>query len=335
MGTSVSRRAHALLKMRTMKRILVTLCVAAAACSSSAANHVASPLGSVDPTSGWSGCSGTFDTSPSPTGAYFITDFGCSSSPSYTDTGDNCCPDGVAQAASAGLCASGTTTAGCTSTKGTPAAVACERAVNWFSTGGSAYGLGTHLRLTRPDTGTSVVVFVIDNGPACFREKEFGGYALDISYPAIMALYGSEEGVSDRATVTATVVPSSTPLGPSSGTESDAGGSGSSTPDSGGGGGSGGGGSSGSKDSGGGSSSATNDSGPSSSGDSGGESASEDSDSGGGSSDSDGGSASEDSSTSEDASEDSGGSEDSGSEDAAPLGEPKERDTWGRLVTWS
>jgi hypothetical protein len=59
----------------------------------------------------------------------------------------------------------------------------------------------------------SVVVFVIDNGPACYREQQFGGYALDISYPAIQALYGGEEGVSDRATVAVTVVSPSTPLG--------------------------------------------------------------------------------------------------------------------------
>jgi hypothetical protein len=187
-----------------------------AACSSSAPAEpegTESAAGALSPSSGWSGCSGTYDTTRSPTGAYFVTDFGCASSPSFTDDSDNCCPSGVVQAAADGLCPAGVTTAGCTSDVGTASAVACERAVNWFSTGGTAFGLGTRLRLTRPDTGAAVVVLVIDNGPACYREQQFGGYALDISYPAILALYGEEEGVSDRATVQATVVPSSTPLG--------------------------------------------------------------------------------------------------------------------------
>jgi len=182
-------------------------------CSSGPAANVATSAGAINASAGWTGCSGSFDTHESPTGAYFVTDFGCSSSPLFTDSSDNCCPSGVVVAASDGLCAAGTTTSGCTDSVGTSASIACERAVNWFSTGGSTYGLGTKLELTRPDTGTSVVVFVLDNGPACYREQQFGGFALDISYPAIIALYGEEEGVSDRATVTVKVVPASTPLG--------------------------------------------------------------------------------------------------------------------------
>jgi len=193
--------------------LLVAVAAVAGACSSSSVSTVGTSAGALSPSSGWSGCSGTFDTHESPTGAYFITDFGCSSSPSFTDSSDNCCPAGVVQAASAGICHAGVTTAGCTSNVGTSASIACERAVNWFSTGGSTYGLGTRLRLTRPDTGKSVVVFVIDDGPACYREQQFGGYALDISYPAIIALYGEEEGASDRAVVQVAVVASSTPLG--------------------------------------------------------------------------------------------------------------------------
>jgi hypothetical protein len=182
-------------------------------CSSGPTSNVATASGAINASAGWNGCSGSFDTHESPTGAYFVTDFGCSSAPAFTDSSDNCCPSGVVVAASDGLCKAGTTTAGCTDNVGTSASIACERAVNWFSTGGSTYGLGTRLELTRPDTGTSVVVFVLDNGPACYREQQFGGFALDISYPAILALYGEEEGVSDRATVTVKVVPASTPLG--------------------------------------------------------------------------------------------------------------------------
>ena len=170
---------HALLSRAACATLVLAAFVA---CSSgpSPGSNLGSTAGALSPSSGWTGCSGTFDAHASPTGAYFVTDFGCSSSPAFTDSADNCCPSGVVQAAAAGLCKSGVTTAGCTSDVGTSSAIACERAVNWFSTGGTAFGLGTRLRLTRPDTGTSVVVFVIDNGPACSREEQFGGYALDI-----------------------------------------------------------------------------------------------------------------------------------------------------------
>jgi hypothetical protein len=328
----------------TMKKIAIVLLIGATVCcSSSSPSDVAkTPFGGVDPTSGWSGCSGTFDTTPSPTGAYFITDFGCSSSPAFTDTGDNCCPNGVVQASSDGICAAGTTTAGCTSSVGTPAAIACERAVNWFSTGGSAYGMGTRLQLTRPDNGACVVVFVIDNGPACYREKQFGGYALDISYPAVMTLYGEEEGVADRATVSAAVVSSDTPLGPC-GSEADAGGGDASTADSGAGEGGGGSGGSGGSGGGGGASKdggASSDSASSSDASASDGSASDASDDASDGSDND--SSSEDDaccgedsdSGTEDATD--GGTEDSsGSEDAAPLGKAPTRGAWSRLVTWS
>jgi hypothetical protein len=168
------------------------------------------------PSSGWPGCSGSFDTHGSPTGSYFVTDFGCSSSPSFTDPDDNCCGAGVAAAASQGLCAAGTSTSGCTSSTGTSASIACERAVNWFSTGGSAFGRGTRLRLTG-SSGKQVVVFVIDDGPACYRERAFGGFALDVSYPTAIYLFGEQVGTSDRAVVHVDVVDASTPLGPSTG----------------------------------------------------------------------------------------------------------------------
>ena len=38
--------------------------------------------------SGFPGCSGLFNENPSPTGAYYATDFGCSSNPYFTDPGD-------------------------------------------------------------------------------------------------------------------------------------------------------------------------------------------------------------------------------------------------------
>ncbi len=168
------------------------------------------------PSSGWPGCSGSFDTHGSPSGSYFVTDFGCSGSPSFTDSEDNCCGAGVIQAASQGLCAAGTSTKGCSGSTGTSASIACERAVNWFATGGSVFGNGARLQLTSK-SGKSVVVFVIDNGPACYRERQFGGYAIDVSYPTVKYLFGSEVGTSDHAEVQVKAVDASTPLGPVTG----------------------------------------------------------------------------------------------------------------------
>jgi len=231
---------------RPVRPLLPTLCLAALsllACGGrpSAASFAGKSTAPIkvsaddDPTTGWPGCTGAFDTTGSPSGVYFVTDFGCSSSPAFTDSGDNCCPAGVAWAAENGLCASGTSTQGCTSQTGTPDAIACERQINWFSTGGSVYGLGTRLQVTNPANGNSVVVLVLDEGPACWREQQFGGFALDVSYPTIMSLFGEEEGTSDRAQVQVAVVDPSTPLGPTSAAppSSGSGGSGGNQPSSG------------------------------------------------------------------------------------------------------
>jgi hypothetical protein len=70
--------------------------------------------------------------------------------------------------------------------------------------------------VTNPSNGKSVVVMVLDNGPSCTVENDAHFWVLDVSYPTIMFLFGSEEGWGDHALIQASVVPSSTPLGPTS-----------------------------------------------------------------------------------------------------------------------
>jgi hypothetical protein len=152
---------------------------------------------------GFPGCTGSFNSEPSPTGAYFATDFGCSSNPYFNDPGDVCgSASCIASAYTEGVCSSGQSHAD------------CQRAVNWYSIGGARYGCGTRLRVTNPNNGKSVVVMVLDNGPSCKVENKVGFWVLDVSYPTIKYLFGQEEGYSDKARVDAVVVDSSTPLGP-------------------------------------------------------------------------------------------------------------------------
>jgi hypothetical protein len=90
----------------------------------------------------------------------------------------------------------------------------CQRAVNWYAVGGSSYGCGARLQVTEPSSGKSVVVMVLDDGPSCTVENDANFWVLDVSYPTIMYLFGSEEGWGDHARVNAVVVDASTPLGP-------------------------------------------------------------------------------------------------------------------------
>jgi CHAP domain len=157
--------------------------------------------------SGFPGCSGLFNDNPSPTGAYYATDFGCSSNPYFTDPGDTCGSAACIQSAfDQGVCPDGQSDAD------------CQRAVNWYSVGGASYGCGARLNVTNPANGKSVVVMVLDNGPSCSVENDANFWVLDVSYPTIMYLFGSEEGWSDQALINAVQVDPSTPLGPSDGT---------------------------------------------------------------------------------------------------------------------
>src|SRR5580704_10362623 len=156
--------------------------------------------------SGFPGCSGLFNQNPSPTGAYYATDFGCSSNPYFTDPGDTCGSASCIQSAyDQGVCSGGQSNAD------------CQRAVNWYAVGGASYGCGARLSVTNPANGKSVVVMVLDNGPSCSVENDANFWVLDVSYPTIMYLFGSEEGWADHAEINAVVVDSSTPLGPTSG----------------------------------------------------------------------------------------------------------------------
>jgi hypothetical protein len=173
------------------------------ACSSSPHELSGSSASAVG---GFPGCSGSFNDNPSPTGSYYATDFGCSSNPYFTDPGDTCGSAACIQSAyDEGVCSSGESNAD------------CQRAVNWYSVGGASYGCGTRLEVSNPANGKSVVVMVLDNGPSCTVENDADYWVLDVSYPTIMYLFGSEEGWSDHALIQANVVASTTPLGPTSG----------------------------------------------------------------------------------------------------------------------
>jgi hypothetical protein len=174
-----------------------------AACSSGPEDHASASSAAV---SGFPGCSGLFNTNPSPTGAYYATDFGCSSNPYFTDPGDTCGSASCIQSAyDQGVCSSGESNAD------------CQRAVNWYAVGGASYGCGARLQVSNPASGKSVIVMVLDNGPSCTVENDANFWVLDVSYPTIMYLFGSEEGWSDHALIQVNVVGSSTPLGPTNG----------------------------------------------------------------------------------------------------------------------
>jgi hypothetical protein len=197
------RGAQEVPDMRIRTLVASALVLLATACSSGPTDHAASSAAAVG---GFPGCSGLYNKNPSPTGAYYATDFGCSSNPYFTDPGDTCGSASCIQSAyDEGVCSSGQSNAD------------CQRAVNWYSVGGASYGCGARLQVTNPANGKSVVVMVLDNGPSCTVENDANFWVLDVSYPTIQYLFGSEEGWGDHALIHADVVDSSTPLGPTSG----------------------------------------------------------------------------------------------------------------------
>ena len=182
------------------------LATAAAACSSKTFEPSAAAQTAVG---GFPGCVGAFNRQPSPTGKYYATDFGCSSNPSFNDPGDTCGSAACIRSAfDQGICSNGQSNA------------SCQRTVNWYSIGGARYGCGTRLQVSNPANGKSAVVMVLDEGPSCRVENNAGFWVLDVSYPTIMHLFGSQEGYSDHALVQAVVVDPSTPLGPNDGSAS-------------------------------------------------------------------------------------------------------------------
>src|ERR1700757_2722939 len=115
--------------MRIRSALASALVLVAAACSSGPTDHAAPSATSAAAVGGFPGCTGLFNKEPSPTGAYYATDFGCSSSPYFTDPGDTCGSASCIQSAyDEGVCTSGQSKA------------SCQRAVNWYAVGGASYG---------------------------------------------------------------------------------------------------------------------------------------------------------------------------------------------------
>ena len=189
--------------MRLQALVMSSGLLLSIACGSPAGEKVASSGAAVG---GFPGCSGLFNTNPSPSGQYYATDFGCSSSPYFNDPGDTC--------GSAACISSGFSEGVCDSSM---SRAECQRTVNWYSVGGASYGCGARLQVTNPANGKSVVVMVLDNGPNCSVENDANFWVLDVSYPTIMYLFGSQEGWGDHALINAVEVSSSTPLGPVTG----------------------------------------------------------------------------------------------------------------------
>jgi hypothetical protein len=157
-------------------------------------------------------CSHGYYTKPATGGVYYATDFGCSvkeDGTHFSDPGDNCIPGCLAQAQQS-ICAG----------KSGPA---CEYAVTWYVADAARLGCMSRVQVTNPANGKSAVMLVLDYGPACRVEDNVSHAVLDMSYRGIMYLFGEEHGAVDRAKVTVTPVPSSTPLGPTSAPPPDAG----------------------------------------------------------------------------------------------------------------
>jgi hypothetical protein len=187
-----------------LQALLLGSCVLFSIACGSTPDEKASSTGAA--VGGFPGCSGLFNTNPSPSGKYYATDFGCSSSPYFNDPGDTC--------GSAACISSGFSEGVC---DGSMTDAECQRTVNWYSVGGASYGCGARLQVTNPANGKSVIVMVLDNGPNCSVENDANFWVLDVSYPTIMYLFGSEEGWGDHALIDAVEVSRSMPLGPVTG----------------------------------------------------------------------------------------------------------------------
>jgi hypothetical protein len=151
---------------------------------------------------GWTCTTSGGGTTPSPTGAYYATSFGCwvdSNGNHHGDGDDNCVPWCIDQAPD--IC-------------GGKSGKACEEALGWYAADQRRFGCGARLQVTNPDNDKSVVVMVIDRGPSCTIEKKVSHWVIDLSYPSTSYLFGGEQGVMDKALVNVVEVPATTPLGP-------------------------------------------------------------------------------------------------------------------------
>lgn len=154
-------------------------------------------------TTTWS-CDSTWGKTKAANGDYYATAFGCwkdADGDSHSDPGDNCIPACLSQAKSSGLCANMT-------------GPQCEESVNWYAADAGRFGCLARLRVTNPANGKAVVVVALDYGPNCSVEKQVNHAAVDLSYPANDYLFGSAQGIVDKAKVHVVEVASTTPLGP-------------------------------------------------------------------------------------------------------------------------
>ena len=153
---------------------------------------------------GWS-CSGSWGTTKSQSGDYFVTAFGCwtdSAGTVHTDPGDNCIPSCLDKARTSGVC------------KSNESGPACEERVNWFTADGGRFGCLARLKVTNPKNGKAVIAVVLDYGPACWVEQEVSKPLLDASSRVNRQLFGEDHGATDKALVHVIEVDDTTPLGP-------------------------------------------------------------------------------------------------------------------------
>lgn len=158
-------------------------------------------------TTTWS-CPGSYGTTKARDGDYYITAFGCwkdAAGVSHGDGQDNCIPSCLAQAKSAGLCLPGDT------------GKQCEERVTWYTADAARFGCLARLKVTNPKTGKSVIAVALDYGPSCPAvENKVSKAVLDASGRVDRQLFGSDQGVYDRALVHVVEVDAKTPLGPTS-----------------------------------------------------------------------------------------------------------------------
>ena len=156
------------------------------------------------PTTQWI-CGDNIGTTLPADNKYILTVFGCwkdNQGTVHQDSGDSCVPGCLKQAHQMSLCpwdADGP---------------ACEEYIQYYSTSSYRYPCMTRLQVTNPDNGKSVVVVVIDGGPACWVEDNVNHAVIDVSYPASLYLFGEGKGYIDESMVDVEVVDPSTPLGP-------------------------------------------------------------------------------------------------------------------------
>ncbi len=162
------------------------------------------PTPSPTPGAPWS-CTGSYGTKKASDGIYYTTSFGCwvdSKGVSHSDPGDNCIPACLSQAKSSGLCQSSWS------------GKTCEEKTNWYVADSGRFGCLQRLKLTA--NGKSVVVVVLDAGPACWVEAKVQKAILDMSPPTAIYLFGTSAiGATEKKAAKVVEVPASTPLGPS------------------------------------------------------------------------------------------------------------------------